>query len=501
MHIVINWLWQTALIVLVVGLALAPLRWMSAAMRYAVWGITLALVLAMPLLALFEPESSPWRASAVVGGGALDAPRAFALPLLPELPAWVTFVALCLWIEWVAFSAVRLARAGSALADTRRACRSFPDDRARRLPLWQRLGRGGRPVTLALSSRVRGAAVLGVRRPIIAISPALASELTDEELDQVIVHELAHVRRRDDLAALGQALVDVVAGFHPAVRAVQARLHREREMACDDWVVRATGSAKRYATCLTRVAMAQGPGVELLAPAALAPAQLTLRIMRLLDRRCSRGRASHMGLMSAVTALVALALVVGAYPLESSTPLPSNLQALAPVSVPAAWPVSTHERPLVLDVGTTGGDVRPAGARRVARPAGVRARALDGSQTRPTSPVEPVAPLEAGVRPDGVAPPVTVDALGLSKIDEAYPEAIEPSSPSDEPALPSVLTAAWRGPAEAGAVVGHSTASTGVAIGEGSAQIGVAIGQGSQKAAAATAGFFSRIGKSIGRVF
>lgn len=506
MDLLINWLWQTALFVLLVGLALAPWRGMSAAMRYAVWSVALALVILIPLRALLEPASGSWFPPAAAGVGSSVESLSSMLPSLPAFPSWMTVVAVCLWIEWAAFSGVRLARAVLALADTRRACLAFPADRAERLPLWQRLGRDRRCVSLALSSRVRGAAVLGGTRPIIAISPVLASGLSDEELDQVIVHELAHVHRRDDIAALGQALVDVVAGFHPAVRAVQSRLHLEREMACDDWVVRVTGSSKRYASCLTHVAALQEPGVDLLAPAALAPAQLTLRITRLLDRRRSRARASQIGLLAATPALVALALGVEGFSLESPGASSSGEQVVARSASPAAVrPAITEAQPVVVRAVASGGDAGPAGkafgSRTGVRPSARRSHPAGASQPTARPPSAQAASDEPRSAPGDVVPAALIDVRTPSVID-AYPATVEASAAlDDQSGVSPLLTAPWRAPVEAGVVIGQASVTAGASIGEASANTGVAIGQGTQKAAVATAGLFSRMGKSMGRVF
>ena len=87
------------------------------------------------------------------------------------------------------------------------------------------------------SRDVRAAAVLGFASPIIAVQPALLVHLTDAELDQVVVHEWAHVARRDALGTLVQRVVHVLAGWHPAVWFAMGRLRMEREMACDEVVV------------------------------------------------------------------------------------------------------------------------------------------------------------------------------------------------------------------------------------------------------------------------
>lgn len=486
MHVLINWLWQASALALIISLVLAPWRGLSAATRYGVWAITLGVLLVLPLRGALESVASGWLLSPAVAD---VTERPTTTLTLPELPAWIAIVLICLWVEWVAFSAVRLARAVTALSDARAACTPFPPAREACLPMWGHARHEGRPALLKLSSRVRGAAVLGLRAPIIAISPALADELTDVELDQVVVHELAHVRRRDDLSALAQALVDVIAGFHPAVRMVQARLYLEREMACDDWVVRVTGSAKRYAACLTRVAAVQDGGADLLAPAALAPAQLTMRVTRLLDGHRSRARTSQLGLLVATPVLVALAIVVSEFGVvavardEMDTEVPELSEPrIETPSDERAVPIRgerRHERDRTVGEPPRVPPRRRDDARR-AEPAVV----IDEADTDEAVPHMPAPRPLSPSTGETVLPSKVIHARALRAIDtfpaaaDALPAATtEVTGESD--LSPPLLTTPWQATASAG----------------------VAIGQGSQRAAVATASFFSRMSKSIARVF
>ena len=62
------------------------------------------------------------------------------------------------------------------------------------------------------------ASVLGFARPVIVLPRRLLTRVTDHELDQIVLHEYAHVQRWDDWARLVQAIVEAVCPFHPAVR-------------------------------------------------------------------------------------------------------------------------------------------------------------------------------------------------------------------------------------------------------------------------------------------
>jgi len=79
-------------------------------------------------------------------------------------------------------------------------------------------------------------------------------ELSPSELNQILLHELAHLRRYDDWTNLAQQLVRAVFFFHPAVWWIEGRVSLEREIACDDAVIAATHSARSYAECLAHLA-------------------------------------------------------------------------------------------------------------------------------------------------------------------------------------------------------------------------------------------------------
>jgi hypothetical protein len=152
-----------------------------------------------------------------------------------------------------------------------------------------------------------GACALGLRRPVIVVSRAVADALDDQALDEIVMHEQAHLDRFDDWSQLLQAVVYSIAGLHPGVRFLARRLDIDREAACDDRVVSRTGAARRYASSLLTAAAASNPeagGIKFAGvPAATTTASaLRVRVSRLLDP----GR-DHDGRLAAATSLVSVA--------------------------------------------------------------------------------------------------------------------------------------------------------------------------------------------------
>lgn len=111
-----------------------------------------------------------------------------------------------------------------------------------------------RPVVICTSEKVGVPTALGLIRPSIVIPGWVMKELPAEELNQVILHELAHLRRWDDWTNLAQQIVKALFFFHPAVWWIEKKIAFEREMACDDAVLAATESPRAYAECLAHLA-------------------------------------------------------------------------------------------------------------------------------------------------------------------------------------------------------------------------------------------------------
>jgi hypothetical protein len=96
--------------------------------------------------------------------------------------------------------------------------------------------------------------VIGFLAPRILIPAWLMARLTPGELEQIVLHEAEHLRRRDDWTNLAQKLALVAFPLNPALAWMEHRLCREREMACDEGVVRITNAPRAYAACLASLA-------------------------------------------------------------------------------------------------------------------------------------------------------------------------------------------------------------------------------------------------------
>jgi beta-lactamase regulating signal transducer with metallopeptidase domain len=108
-------------------------------------------------------------------------------------------------------------------------------------------------VRLLESAAVEVPSVIGSLRPVILLPASTLTGLTPEQIEMVLAHELAHIRRHDFLVNLLQAVVETLMFYHPAVWWMSRRVRIERENCCDDMAVAVCGNPIQYARALTRL--------------------------------------------------------------------------------------------------------------------------------------------------------------------------------------------------------------------------------------------------------
>lgn len=201
-------------------------------------------------------------------------------------------------------------------------------DRATKLSL--RLGRRVNRV-VGVCAEVSGPVIVGVLRPVIIVPPALLAGLPPAQLEAVLLHEIAHLCRRDPLVLVMQRSVEAVVFFHPLVWWLSHQLSANRELACDDAVTGIGISPVCYAESLLRVAELNRGVVStrLLAADGQGAGALVFRVERLLaysssdtdskqvtnttvvaDRRQLRHRVAGFSLLQHAAGTVLLSLVI-----------------------------------------------------------------------------------------------------------------------------------------------------------------------------------------------
>ena len=120
--------------------------------------------------------------------------------------------------------------------------------------------RVSRPVRLLVSSLVQAPAVVGWLRPVVLVPVGALAGLPAEQIEALLVHELAHIRRHDYLVNVLQSVVEALLFYHPAVWWVSGHIRTEREQCCDDVAVSVSGDVLTYARALAEIGIgASGP--------------------------------------------------------------------------------------------------------------------------------------------------------------------------------------------------------------------------------------------------
>lgn len=110
-----------------------------------------------------------------------------------------------------------------------------------------------RTVQVAISDDIATAVAVGYWQPRILLPAGMVSSLSQTELQQVLLHEAAHLQRFDDWTMLMQRTVTAILFFHPGLVLLGKLMDRDREYACDDWVIALTRRPKTYASCLAKL--------------------------------------------------------------------------------------------------------------------------------------------------------------------------------------------------------------------------------------------------------
>ena len=403
-----HFLWQGAAIAALLSVALLALRRSSSSSRYLAACVALALMVILPAvttIVLFEPQRAAATAAGAaqavaiapeaVGASVVDAETAGAAPAsvfdvlsvsLAGLREW----AIPVWLLGILLFSLRLLWAYRYVIGLReKAAVSDAKTLAVARSVAERMGIA-RPFGVIISSLVDGPSVIGWWRPVILLPSATLLGLTPWQLEAVLAHELAHIRRCDYLVNLLQSVVEVLLFYHPAVWWVSNCLRRERELCCDDLAVVVSGDAVGYARALTILERQRltVPPMQLAIAAtrptmAAAGGWLGLRVRRLV------GLVQDPNRPTLVSGLLALSLAIG----------------ILAIAVGSADSVAQE------------GAREPNEASPVAEPVEPR---VDGVPVEPRAGAEPVEPRAEPIEPE----PIEVEAIELEGI-EVEPVEIE----------------------------------------------------------------------------
>lgn len=341
-------LWQHGLIAAMLWQSRRRTAHWSASSRYALSGAMLALAALAPaatfLLLLAAPDAAATphegslapiaaAAGAVSSAVASAAPTAEWVPPAPSLMARVARPLVAVWLAgvvlfgirflggWVCLQRLRWVGVVPPAAEWRRSV----EDLAARMGVY-------RPVWLYESRQVVVPTLIGWLRPVILLPVGMLTGLSPAQVEAMLAHELAHVRRHDYLVNLVQSLVDVFYYYSPGAWYLSRAIREEREYCCDDLAVEATGNPMALGRALAE--LEKGRRRSLLPEAALAATggDLLARIRRIVLPGSATSQSPSRPALAPVAGLAVVALTllsIGPVPAGAGTESDQSEQVTA----------------------------------------------------------------------------------------------------------------------------------------------------------------------------
>src|SRR5712692_4196978 len=317
----LHFLWQGAGLAALFAVACAVCRRASARYALAVGALVLMMVSPVVTFSWFRAQANPaaqtgaegastWAGSSTQNANALSGSRAPLAESRAEQPTGMLWLVEA-WFLGVLLLSLRTA-GGLLLIERMRRKEIKPlgeELYARCLALQRRMGLD-RVIRYCECHRLDAPAVLGWLRPVVLLPVRALISLTEEQIEAVIAHELAHIRRFDCFVNLFQIATETLLFYHPAVWWVSQRIRAEREHCCDDEAIAICGDAVNYARALTLMEEWRT------APALLMAANrspLAERVMRLLGWDGAAGRMRVAGLAGSFVCLAGALLAGNAF--------------------------------------------------------------------------------------------------------------------------------------------------------------------------------------------
>lgn len=321
----LHFVWQGALLAVAYAAVRAIGRSCSANTRYVAGCLTLLLMAAAPVATFvhLSERAAPPVPSAPAAPYVTSAPATVISPNSfsdwpvpgPGLETFNERLQIVLpwlvvgWAAGVTLLAGRLVVGWLRLRRTRGRCGEALEVRlGARLRELQRRLRLSRPVRVMQSALVQVPTLLGWFRPVILLPASTLTGLTPVQLDLILAHELAHLRRWDHWVNLFQVTVETLLFYHPAVWWVSRRVREDREHCCDELAVAVCGHRLAYAQALaTLEELRQAPANLALAAADGSLLARIRRILGLPDDERGGGRLSAAGAALMVVGLAMIA--------------------------------------------------------------------------------------------------------------------------------------------------------------------------------------------------
>jgi bla regulator protein blaR1 len=348
--LLLNALWEPLAVALCAFAVLRFARQASAATRCAVLTTAIVAALLLPVIttAIVYRGAPPNVTTSRTSVTRVEKPVHIVLPpadtqaspamTLPQVqrpiftvPPQLVLAVVAVWGAIALVLLLRLLISFGHLARLRRNALPLSPDIREQLQRWSEKA-AGIDVRLCFSDETVVPIAVGLFDCMVLIPRRLVEELEPADLDRIVLHEIAHLRRHDGVVYAVQQLANALYFFSPGVVWLSRMLDVEREVACDDWVLERGGDAAPYANCLVRLAEAvPWPHKALAAPGAFVTRHsMSIRIERILQRaRDARLRAAPLPVAACTVAAGFVAAVGLSFAPSLAYPIAANVQPQA----------------------------------------------------------------------------------------------------------------------------------------------------------------------------
>lgn len=364
----LHFCWQGTALALLYAIADRITRHASKNLRYGVGMVALALMPLAAVITFIEQEHLLVRiprdghdiVASQLGGmhNTIVNAMPLAAPAVERSELWIAWNAdrllpwvVGIWLAGVLLLAVRAAGGWWRLEQVRRDARNAipPEVAASFRRIATRL-RMGRKIALYLSDEVISPLAMGVWRTAIILPVSAVMQLSPSQLEAVLAHEMAHVRRWDYLGNLLQTAVECLLFFHPAVWWVSRRTRDLRELCCDEVAAQSCVDPTIYVEALLQLEEQRTMRLQLATALHGRGGSLLKRVKQLLGEEITMERETMCGVRIGVVGAVVLALIVApvmAKGLKTShnSTLSHLEQSATDVATPAAQPVVAPAMP------------------------------------------------------------------------------------------------------------------------------------------------------------
>lgn len=163
-------------------------------------------------------------------------------------------------------------------------------------------------VHIYISELVKSPITVGFIKPLILLPVACVNNLSAEQTEAILLHELAHIKRNDYLINLLLTIIESLLFFNPFVGLISKQIKRERENSCDDWVLQFQYNAATYALALLNVAKHAAPQVNFAMNAAGKDTPLLNRVKRMIEQQEQKSNYSKQLFALVITTAVLFTL-------------------------------------------------------------------------------------------------------------------------------------------------------------------------------------------------